>query len=92
MQLTLNCRSSDANTTLCFTISEPVGCVDGSQCEIKLNDAMLAPHIIGIDPMNAVENAFAFIRAYLSSRRDMLVWADGSPYEDLTSGESTDKL
>lgn len=66
---------------LVWAISDPVMDVDGAVCSVTLNDRVLAPRIVGLDPFNAAEAALSFIRAYLSAREDALMWSDGSRYE-----------
>ena len=66
-----------------FSVTDAAACEDGARCSVNLNGNVLAPVIIGIDPFNAVENAIAFIRAYLSNRGASVNWEDGAPYEPI---------
>lgn len=83
MQFVLN--SADGRSgKLLFDIADPIRCADGAQCTVRANNTVLFANIIGIDPMNAMENAIAAIRAYLAATGLPYVWEDGSPYEDLS--------
>ncbi len=71
-------------TVLLFDIAAPASCADGARCAVSLNGVAAFPNIIGIDPMNAMENAIAAIRAYLAATGRPYVWEDGRPHEALS--------
>ncbi|QBE62066.1 hypothetical protein [Pseudoduganella lutea] len=63
-----------------FAISDPEYCPDGAGCEVRLNGNVLFRSVIGVDPINAIENAITAIRAYLAGSRENIAWSDGSRY------------
>jgi hypothetical protein len=83
LKIQLDVHVADSITTLTFRVSEPVVNGDETVCEICTADGATLAAIIGIDPINALENAISFIRSYLKNLKGELFWKNGQKYIDL---------